>query len=225
MLKPSKSQLIVLLIIVALAFGGGMQVGRYRQGREQAAANLLTIMEDASAQTGGPPTASLPETQPSASPLPLAVHVKGAVAKPGLYKLPPGSRVADALDMAGLLPEANTDIINLALALGDGAEVVVPFRIEGEETDWEALAISAAIPTVNTADPVSSSTAASAAVNINSANLAALQTLSGIGPAKAQAIIDYREQHGPFAKIEDIKKVSGIGPSTYDKIKDHISVE
>jgi competence protein ComEA len=234
MQRPSKSQLVVLAIIVALVFGGGMQYGRYRTGREQAANDFLAAIEEEAAPLNAQPAAVVEEAP--AAPPPLAVHVKGAVQAPGLYELPPGSRVSDALVLAGLLPEANTDIINLAWPLSDSAEVVVPFRQQGEETDWEALAVSAA--TANKASAgggggsggggsggTGGGGAASNLVNINSANLTALQALSGIGPAKAQAIIDYREQHGPFAKIEDITKVSGIGPSTYDKIKDHICVE
>ena len=225
MQKPSKPQVVVLLVIMALVFFGGMQYGKHQQNRIQAAATLLNVIEDTSMPLGAPP-ALQPESQPATPPQPLAVHVKGAVARPGLYELPAGSRVDDALNMAGLLPDANTDIINLALTLSDGIEVVVPFRLEGEETDWQAIANNAALPPANTAAASNANSAtASSAININTANLTALQSLSGIGPAKAQAIIDYREQHGPFAKIEDIKKVSGIGPSTYDTIKDHISVE
>jgi competence protein ComEA len=223
--KPSKPQLLVLAIIVALVFGGGMQLGRYRQNHELAQANLLAVIDDAAAPLSELPVE--PETPP-AEPPPLIVHVKGAVEKPGVYELPPGSRVADALDKAVLLPEANTDIINLALPLSDSAEVVAPFRVEGEETDWEVLAASAAVAPAGGGDGSASgnnSEAASALININGASLTALQALSGIGPVKAQAIIDYREQHGPFKKIDDIKNVSGIGPATYDKIKDHLSVE
>jgi competence protein ComEA len=232
MQKLSKPLLLILLIAVALSFGGGMQYGRYRQSREQAATNLLTVIEEAA-----PPLFELPimaELAPAA-PLPdLAVHVKGAVAYPGLYKLPPGSRVADAIDKAILLEEANTDIINLASMVSDGAEVVVPFRIEDEPIDWAAIAQNAVLytPTVNNPAPASASTPAAASstaafgiIDINRAGATELQGLSGIGPVKAQAIIDYRTQHGPFAKIDDIKKVSGIGPATYEKIKDRITVD
>ena len=225
MQKANKNRLIALLIVAALAFGGGALYGRHQQSRTQAAANLLTIIEEGSA-----PLEELfpaPQNPPSEPAPKLAVHVKGAVENPGLYELAQGSRVADALAMAVLLPEANTDIINLASTLIDGTEVVVPFHEEGQDTDWEALVanIAASAAATPAASGGSAPTAVAATVNINNANLAALQTLSGIGPVKAQAIIDYREQNGPFAKIDDIKKVSGIGPATFDKIKELISVE
>jgi competence protein ComEA len=229
MQKASKNRLIALLIIAALSFGGGALYGRNQQSRAQEAVNLLTIIEEGTAPLGDLPAE--PENQLNEPPPQVAVHVKGAVEKPGLYELPAGSRVADALAMANLLPEANTDIINLASKLSDGTEVVVPFHEEGEDTDWQALVANIAASAASSAAPSNGnagaavSTAVSALININSANLTALQTLSGIGPVKAQAIIDYRVQQGPFAKIEDIKKVSGIGPATFDKIKDHITVD
>ena len=228
--KLSKTQLIILLIMMALFFGGGTLYGRNLQNHEQEAANLLTVINEGSAPLSEIPSvpATLPSEPVPASPSKLAVHVKGAVEKPGLYELPPGSRVADALHMAVLLPEANTDIINLAAALVDGTEVVVPFHEDGVDTDWEALvaiaAASVAAPPPPAAGSAASSATVSALININTANVTALQSLSGIGPVKAQAIIDYREQHGPFTKIDDIKKVSGIGPATYDNIKDRITV-
>jgi len=217
--KFSKGQLVILLVIIAVAFGLGVLYGVHRQNRAMEAAALLTAIteEPAPLIPAAEPAATAPEPEPS-----LTVHVKGAVENPGIYDLPPGSRVADALDLAVLLPDANTDIINLAAKLDDGEEVVVPFRVEGEETDWQALAQKA---TDTPAAATASTAAAPAIVHINSADMQALQSLSGIGPAKAQAIINYREQHGPFQKIEDIKKVSGIGPATYDNIKGHITVE
>lgn len=244
MQKSRKNPLLSVLIIgamVALAFGGGVQYNRYRQSRDAVAADLLTLMDagDVLVPWGEEPmevviNPGVAEAEPEAEPEPsLAVHVKGAVEKPGLYELPQGSRVADALDMAVLLEEANTDIINLAATLSDSAEVVVPFRAEGGKTDWDALAVSAAaaVSSASAASPSSgespaaNTSSATSVININTANLTALQTLSGIGPVKAQAIIDYRTQHGPFTKIDDIKKVSGIGQATFDKIKDRLTVD
>ena len=251
MQKSRKNPFLSVLIIgalLALAFGGGVQYDRYRQNRAAAAQGLLAALDTDETLTPldeapleivlEPGLAEAPPAeQLSEQPL-LAVHVKGAVEHPGLYELPQGSRVADALALAVLLEDANTDIINLAAPLCDSSEVVAPFRAKGEETNWEALAISAASALqapvaansgasgeANSPASPSSAPAAPSIVNINTAGLAALQTLSGIGPVKAQAIIDYRVQHGPFAKIDDIKKVSGIGPATFDNIKAHITVE
>lgn len=229
--KPKKSHILIVFIILSMVFGSGMLYGRYRQDQDQATATLLTLIDEE--PTIAEEISQLPqmhEIQVSELPPNIFVHVKGAVENPGIYELPPGSRVADALEKAVLLPEANTDIINIALLLYDSSEVVVPFHIKGEKTDWEALALNsnaqtqaaneAAQPTDTTINGTQSSL-----ININSASLTELQTLSGIGPAKAQAIITYREKNGPFGKIDDIKKVSGIGPASFENIKDHISVE
>ena len=230
--KPSKTQLAALIIIMVLTFYGGMMVGGRRQAEERAAAGLLAVIEEEEPTVEVPPIdKSL--LQPALELPELAVHVKGAVEKPGLYELPAGSRVADALLLAILLPQANTDIINLAALLNDSAEVVVPYRIEGEQTDWEAVAVNAAAAhnSVSLSTGITGASGSnvvastSSLVNLNTADQTALLGLSGIGPVKAQAIIDYREQNGPFAKIEDVKKVSGIGQATYDNIKNYICVE
>ncbi|MCL1976366.1 MAG: helix-hairpin-helix domain-containing protein [Firmicutes bacterium] len=226
--RLGKSYLLILAIIIALSFAGGMLVNERRHTLERTSAELLSMMQN-DVPIISEPAEEIRVLQVEEKAM-LAVHVKGAVEKPGLYILPVGSRVADALNLAVLLPIANTDIINLATLLNDSAEVVVPFRLDDEPTDWDALAKSAAGSlSVATPGAGEQSEAASSSIailiNINTANLAALQSLSGIGPAKAQAIIDYRTQHGSFTKIEDIKKVSGIGQATYDKIKDQIGVE
>ncbi|MCL2496568.1 MAG: helix-hairpin-helix domain-containing protein [Clostridiales bacterium] len=230
--RPHKTHIIILAVVAVLCFGIGAQFGRITQETQQADAALLIPLPESE-----PPTAPLAASpvvleEQEPPPPPLAVHVKGAVERPGLYTLPQGSRVDDALKAAGLKEDANVDIINLAAHLADGMEVIVIFRAEGEETDWQALVEKSAVITdsgaeVNTAETAAATSKASinTIININTASLSALQTLSGIGPVKAQSIITYREQHGPFQKIDDIKKVSGIGQATYDNIKDRIVVE
>jgi len=236
--KLYKSHIIILAAVAILCFGIGTQFGRYTQGNAQADAALLIPLPESEPPITPVAAAQPVVEEPEPPPPPLAVHVKGAVERPGLYELPQGSRVDDALKAAGLTADANVDIINLAAHLTDGMEVIVTFHVEGKETDWQALVektVVSANADVETAAAEtgagSGSSASSAAakvntiVNINTASLSALQTLSGIGPVKAQAIISYREQHGPFQKIDDIKKVSGIGQATYDSIKDRITVE
>jgi competence protein ComEA len=158
-----------------------------------------------------------PTPVPTPTPAPLRVYVTGAVRQPDVYLLHPGSIVKDALAAAGgATEEADLDRINLAVQLQDQQQVHVPRR--GEEA-------SLALPVLSSSNTDSRSGAISfSLVNINSASAAELETLPGIGPAFAQRIVDYREQNGPFASTEDIVNIKGIGPATFDKLKDLITV-
>lgn len=144
---------------------------------------------------------------------PIIVHVTGAVPRPGVYALAQGSRVQDAISAAGgFLAEANKQGINLARALEDGEQLDIPYA-EG------------ASPVIGTEVPASTGSASSSdLININTASQTELESLPGIGPTTAQKIIEYREQNGPFVSTQDIINVSGIGPGTYERIKDLITV-
>ena len=151
---------------------------------------------------------------PPSTPAPLVVHVTGAVAQPGVYQLPASSRVQDAIQAAGgLLPEADAPALNLAAFLQDGEQISV-LAVQPTLPALEPPARSAPLPTAQ----------AGKLININTATQAELESLPGIGPALAQQIIAYRKAHGPFATIEDIIDVPGIGPKTFEKIKDLITV-
>ncbi len=146
---------------------------------------------------------------PTATPGPIRVYVSGAVMHADVYELPSGSIVRDAVAAAGGAAEnADLNQINMAKTLRDGEQVYVP-RI------GEAL-----VPA-----PAGQAGAASGLININTATQAELETLPGIGPALAARIIAYREANGPFPNIEAIQNVSGIGPSTFEEIRDLITVE
>jgi competence protein ComEA len=144
----------------------------------------------------------------------LVVHVSGAVAAPGIVTLPDGSRVGDAVTRAGgPTDDAWVDRLNLAQPLSDGERVHVP--AEGEE------------------DPPSSSGAAPSAdggaaprgpVDLNRAGAEELETLPGIGPTRARAIVDHRETHGPFGEPGDLRAVAGIGEATFQQLADLVSV-
>jgi competence protein ComEA len=142
---------------------------------------------------------------------PIVVHITGAVPRPGVYALPQGARVQDGISAAGgFLAEADKTTINLAQLLDDGEKLDVPY-IEGGSP-----VITTPVPEV-----VTSTTEL---ININTASAAELDSLPGIGPTTAQKIIDYRTQNGPFLNAEDIVNVSGIGPGTYERIKNLITV-
>lgn len=142
---------------------------------------------------------------------PIVVHITGAVPRPGVYALPQGARVQDGISAAGgFLAEADKTNINLAELLDDGEKLDIPF-IEGGS------------PVISTPLPEIVATTTDL-ININTASAAELDSLPGIGPTTAQKIIDYRTQNGPFLNTEDIINVSGIGPGTYERIKNLITV-
>ncbi|MBK8615744.1 MAG: ComEA family DNA-binding protein [Anaerolineales bacterium] len=155
---------------------------------------------------------------PAPTKAPVAVHVIGAVPRPGLYEFAQGARVQNAIDAAGgILAEANVDAVNLAALLEDGQQLVIPYQdgsVPSEEPSVD-LPSSTEEPTNNSGTEL---------ININTAGVDELDTLPGIGPTTAQKIIDYRTENGPFASIEDIMKVSGIGVSTFDNIKGLIKI-
>jgi competence protein ComEA len=134
------------------------------------------------------------------------VHVAGAVRRPGVYELPAGARVQDAVRRAGgPRRRADLDAVNLAARVADGQQVVVPVRI--------AAAAAA---------PAAAGEAPAAPVSLGSATLEQLQTLDGVGPATAQKIVAYRTEHGGFGSVDDLANVAGIGPKKLAAIKPHV---
>ncbi|MCQ2513090.1 MAG: helix-hairpin-helix domain-containing protein [Lachnospiraceae bacterium] len=134
----------------------------------------------------------------------VCVHVCGSVATPGVYYLEEGSRIHEAVELAGgLTEEAAGQSINLAETLKDGEQIYIP-SLEEMENGYE-------MPT-------------DGLVNINTAEIDELKTLPGIGDIKAEAIISYRESNGDFSNIQEITNVEGIKDSSYEKIKDYIKV-
>jgi competence protein ComEA len=154
------------------------------------------------------------QLQAPPTPQPLRVHVTGAVVAPGVYRLAPGSIVQDAIAAAGgPTAQANLLLMNLAQVLHDGQQVVV---LETPPTSVPASTAAAGQGT-------SIATAASL-IDINTASASELESLPRVGPALAQRIVDYRAAHGRFRAIEDIMLVTGIGPATFDQIKDLITI-
>jgi len=146
----------------------------------------------------------------------LVVDVKGAVKSPGVYVLMPDDRVIDAITIAGgYTADADSTYINHAQKLTDEMVIYVP-KI-GEEIDFEQQTFISSPTSEN-----QSST--NGKVNLNTASETELSTLPGIGPAKAKAILEYRQQNGHFKSVEDLKNVSGIGEKTYEKLKQYIEI-
>jgi competence protein ComEA len=207
------------VVVVALVAGGLWFWAGSRPGGVPAASAA-----PAQAATDGPAgrgEASTDATTTTATA--LAVHVAGAVARPGLYRLPAGSRVADALSIAGgKLPAADTDRLNLAARLVDGQKILVTRRGEAPADPIETAPGVAAGAGVgagvqvpgNPPDPI----------DLNAADLATLDSLPGVGPATARAILEERARRGGFRSGRDLLRVPGIGEGRFARLKDRIRV-
>jgi competence protein ComEA len=174
---------VTLLVLVAVA-------GRLALDREQAQ------------PTEG--TQSVAFELEDAPPRELVVHVAGAVARPGLYRLPDGSRIDDAIaEAGGAKPRAALDLVNLAAPVADGQQVVVPLR-------GSSAAAGAADPSAG---------APAGKVHLNSATLEQLDELPGVGPVTAQQILAYRDANGAFRSVDELDAVPGIGPATLEQLR------
>ncbi|MDE6202935.1 MAG: helix-hairpin-helix domain-containing protein [Lachnospiraceae bacterium] len=161
--------------------------------------------------------------QPAAKDKDLVVHICGAVSNPGVYTMEAGSRIYQAVGMAGgFSQDAAQDYLNQADVLVDGMKVYVPTNEEvealGEENNWKD---SGGIKTGNPQTGLEDSPL----VNINTAGEELLCSLPGVGASKAKSIMAYREKNGPYQRIEDIMNVEGIKDGLFNKIKDSITVQ
>ena len=141
----------------------------------------------------------------------ITVDVKGAVKSPGIYDLPVGSRVNDAVEKAGgLIDNADSKSINLAQKISDEALVYVPTKEEAANQESYSNATG---------------NKESKKVNLNKASLEELKQVKGLGAKRAQDIIDHRESNGKFKSVDELKKVSGIGAKTIEKLKEYVTVD
>ena len=140
----------------------------------------------------------------------LVVHVVGAVRRPGLYRVESNSRISDAVRRAGgPTRRADLALINLAAPLADGAQILVPRRVP--------------IPVVGRAMESPGPGVAGGPVRLNTATLADLDSLPGVGPVTAQKILDYRQKHGAFSSVDDLDSISGIGPARLEQLRDLVA--
>lgn len=178
----------------------------------------------------------------------FSVDIKGAVVNPGVYEIEENKKVIDVINLAGgLTEEANTILVNLAKKVTDEMVIIIYTEKQIEEASKDDNSVIKPIDNIctcpkitndaclnnksdneeinnNSGNSTSVNENISAKININTASIEELQTLSGIGESKAKAIVEYREANGNFETIEEIKNVSGIGESAYEKIKDFITV-
>ncbi|MPQ19525.1 competence protein ComEA [Lactobacillus pentosus] len=243
----AKNHWRVLAIVSAavLILLTGLVLSQHRQPEAAVATNVFdptagasgadpTMMSGSQSSHGRAAGASSVATGASGAAVNLAttssapgfVDVKGAVNKPGLYQVTSSMRVADVIQLAqGMQPQADQQQVNLAAKVTDQQVVYVPAK--GEQLPAIATATPSPTPATTTAgggSPASTSAGSSEKVNLNTADVAAFQKLSGVGQKKAEKIIAYRQQHGNFKSVDDLKNVSGFGEKTVAKYKDQLTV-
>lgn len=193
---------VILLGLAVFMFWLGSQYQQWQGGQ----APLLISVEDQESEK----LLFLDETKEgegSQRAQKIVVHVVGAVERPGVYELMSDGRVQDAVSLAGLAANADPDQLNLARSIHDGEKIMVPAQGEAGESLQGLYG------------PSSTAGEAETKVSINQANHAELMTLPSVGEVRAQAIIAYREEHGAFQQLEELKNVSGIGEKTFAQLE------
>ena len=209
----------------ALPYAGAAPTSTEARTATDRAAGASDSPGGAATATGGRDTSSTAVGSPAGakdSSSPVMVHIAGAVVSPGVVTLSGGARVVDAVTAAGgMKPDADPDRVNLAARLTDGERLVVP--VVGQPAPQEVLPTGptgSAIPSGDT----TATGAAAAPVDLNTASAEQLDALPGVGPSTANAIIGYRQAHGPFHAIDDLLDVRGIGDAKLDSLRDLVSV-
>ena len=210
--KIKEYKIIVICACLGLALGGFLLIKPSTQKtvtETNLQAEVATVSKDSSSEK----EVKKEEKEESPEQDLITVDVKGAVKSPGIYDLPVGSRVHDAVQKAGgLTEEADSKSLNLAQKVSDEALVYVPTK--GEEAASQ-----------QTGSGTTPSTSKDKKVNLNKASLEELKQVKGLGGKRAQDIIDHREANGKFKSVDELKKVSGIGAKTIEKLKDYVTVD
>lgn len=192
---------LALVIVAVVAFCGGNLYQEWRAEGE----GLTLVQEDATAGETAADSAA-PENASGE----VVVHVAGAVSSPGVYTLPADSRVDDAVRAASATADADLSQLNLAQKLADGQKITVP--------------VAGATPADGSSAATTADSDNGGLININTATQEELESLPSIGEVRAQAIITYREEHGGFRTIDELKEVSGIGDKIFADISPHVTV-
>ncbi len=210
--KIKEYKIIVICAVLGLALGGFFLLKPSSQTPAKET-NLQAEVAAVSKDSSSEKEVKKEEKEESPEQDLITVDVKGAVKSPGIYDLPVGSRVHDAVQKAGgLTEEADSKSLNLAQKVSDEALVYVPTK--GEEAASQQAA-SGTTP----------SSSKEKKVNLNKAGLEELKQVKGLGGKRAQDIIDHREANGKFKSVDELKQVSGIGAKTIEKLKDYVTVD
>ena len=222
-LNLSKKQKIILSIVISIIFVLVLiyvYQNLYEEDTEILLTNETNELSSEMNENSNEDSTSLNSKETEET---VVVHVIGEVNNPGVVTLPEGSRIIDAINMAGgKTEEADLSKINLAYIVEDGTQIYIP-RINENLNQVNLISDGAGVGVVITDSNVEENEVDSK-VNINTASKEKLETLPGVGETTAQKIIDYREANGKFKTIEDIKNVSGIGDAKYESLKDKITV-
>jgi|CZCB01.1.fsa_nt_gi competence protein ComEA len=162
------------------------------------------------------------EPEPPEEPATVVVHVGGAVKSPGVYRLKEGQRVYEAVALAEPEEDADLDLLNLAAVLNDSQRIIVPRKGEALRPGNDPPPVPGGGYGAGSGSSGSGTVTPSYPLNVNTASQKELETLPGIGPVLARAIIDYRERCGPFRKLEDLLNVSGVGEKILARISDYL---
>ncbi|HWL43567.1 MAG TPA: ComEA family DNA-binding protein [Ilumatobacter sp.] len=207
------ARLVMAAVSVAVVVAGAYWLLRAPIPDAAAALPVAASAGTAPSATLPPPSAAPPPA--TAAPGPLYVHVAGSVINPGVYAVPPGSRVDTAVGAAGgPTTDGDLDGLNLAASLADGQRVYVPAAGEVDPATVPDGAVAVAGGSAAPAGPL----------DLNTATAADLERLPGVGPATAAAIVDDRARNGPFATVDDLERVPGIGPAKLAALRDLVRV-
>jgi competence protein ComEA len=208
------ARLVASAVSVLIVVGGAVWLLRAPSPPTEASVPLA--QGSAPAVTLPPPATPAPVATSPAAPTVLTVHVAGAVARAGVYRLDRSGRVIDAVDAAGgPSADADLDALNLAAPVADGERVYVPHAGE-----IDPAAVPAGVPAAG--DPAAATNRGP--VDLNTATADELESLPGVGPATAAAIVDDRTRNGPFASVDDLERVPGIGPAKLAALRDQVTV-
>ncbi len=215
----SRGELVGLaIVLLAVLAGAGLWYARSLPRLVQIAATPGPAPASSSGEAAlgvdAPQGAEVSGVPASAQPAELIVDVTGWVRRPGVYRLDPGARVIDAVERAGgAKGGADLSLLNLAAPLSDGQQILVPKK--GDPSTGAGAGTTGTTGVTGTTGGL---------VNINTADAATLETLNGVGPVLAAAIIQYRTENGPFASVDQLDQVSGIGSATLELLRDQVTV-
>jgi competence protein ComEA len=228
--RPRWLGIAAVVVLVAVGIGGWQLLRR----PPDAVATLPRASDGAPTSVAGPRASTDPSSAPTTSARgaddgegsggPVVVHVAGAVVRPGVVTLPPGGRAVDAVAAAGgLAPGADPDRVNLAAPVQDGMRLVIPLVGQPAPVELPPELPGAAGAAGTQVPGGAPSGGTGAPVDLNTADAQLLDSLPGVGPSTAQAIIAHREEHGPFGSVEELLDVRGIGEAKLDALRDLVT--
>lgn len=215
--RPAATALVLVAALAAVVAAVGVWTGR---PQAEPVRGLPAVVVDGAQPTSAPTSAptSSPTSAPSAASGTLVVSVSGRVARPGLVRVPDGARVADVVAAAGgALPGADVTGLNLARRVSDGEQVAVGVPAAPDAAGAQpSAASSGTVASTGAGPPVK--------IDLNTATVAQLDALPGVGPVTAARIVEWRTRNGRFAKIEQLREVDGIGEHRFQQLRELVTV-